>query len=548
MVAMSLAGVGIGVSMDANAGGLDGGSVALSRQEAIGTGAQVTATTDGGNGVAIGYNATSSGAYAIAIGGTSLAAGMQSTAVGVFANVAEGTVNGVALGFNASVTGNGAMALGAQSQASGFSGVAVGSFASASVANAVSYDSAAHNQVTLGGSASAPKVKLTNLQDGELSATSSDAVTGAQLWNTNQQVANLNQAVQNQQSTGSSALAIDTSGAPAATATGSGAIAMGGGAQANGDNSVALGAGSVADQANTVSVGSPGNERRITNVADGQGPTDAVNMRQFQQGMGSVARNAYSGVAAATALTMIPEVDPGKTLAVGIAGGNYKGYQAVALGASARITANLKLSNLQDGELSATSTDAVTGAQLSSTNQNLADLTQSVKSAMSVNTAGLPAPTSSGTNAVAFGGGAQASGDNSVAIGAGSVADQANTFSVGSQGNERRIVNVANGTQGTDAVNVNQLNEAKTQAKNYTDKIAKNAYAGVAAAMAMPNMTPSGPGKTVVAAGGGTYKGASAGAVGVTYRSQTGHWLANGAVSVTSTGDAGARAQVGYEF
>ncbi|MGF6999504.1 YadA-like family protein, partial [Paraburkholderia sp. GAS32] len=212
-----------------------------------------------------------------------------------------------------------------------------------SVANAVSYDSAAHNQVTLGGSASAPKVKLTNLQDGELSATSSDAVTGAQLWNTNQQVANLNQTVQNQQSTGSSALAIDTSGAPAATATGSGAIAMGGGAQANGDNSVALGAGSVADQANTVSVGSPGNERRITNVADGQGPTDAVNMRQFQQGMGSVARNAYSGVAAATALTMIPEVDPGKTLAVGIAGGSYKGYQAVALGASARITANLKV-------------------------------------------------------------------------------------------------------------------------------------------------------------------------------------------------------------
>ncbi|CAE6772869.1 YadA-like family protein [Paraburkholderia aspalathi] len=213
---------------------------------------------------------------------------------------------------------------------------------SGSVANAVSYDSAAHNQVTLGGSASAPKVKLTNLQDGELSATSSDAVTGAQLWNTNQQVANLNQAVQNQQSTGSSSIATDTGG-PAASATGSGSMAMGGGAQASGDNSVALGAGSVADQANTVSVGSPGNERRITNVADGQGPTDAVNMRQFQQGIGSVARNAYSGVAAATALTMIPDVDPGKTIAVGVGTGNYKGYQAVSLGMSARITQNLKI-------------------------------------------------------------------------------------------------------------------------------------------------------------------------------------------------------------
>ncbi|MGQ7936464.1 YadA-like family protein [Paraburkholderia sp. D1E] len=214
---------------------------------------------------------------------------------------------------------------------------------SGSVANAVQYDSAAHDKVTMGGSADAPKVKLTNLQDGDLSATSTDAVTGAQLWNTNQQLSDLTQSVQNQQQTGSAAMSIDTGGAPAAAATGSGAIAIGGGAQASGDNSVAIGSGSVADQANTVSVGSQGNERRITNVADGQAPTDAVNMRQFQSGVNDVARNAYSGVAAATALTMIPEVDPGKTLAVGVAGATYKGYQAAAVGASARITANVKV-------------------------------------------------------------------------------------------------------------------------------------------------------------------------------------------------------------
>ena len=124
---------------------------------------------------------------------------------------------------------------------------------------------------------------------------------------------------------------------------------------------------------------------------------------------------------------------------------------------------------------------------------------------------------------------------------------------------ERQLTNVARGEQGTDAVNVDQLNAATSQANSYTDnriagvqnsinEVAKNAYAGVAAAMAMPSLTPSGPGKTVVAAGGGTYKGASAAAAGVTYRSLSGHWLANGAVSVTSTGDAGVRAQVGYEF
>ncbi|MFM0211374.1 YadA-like family protein [Paraburkholderia sediminicola] len=214
---------------------------------------------------------------------------------------------------------------------------------SGSVANALQYDTSAHNQVTLGGSSDAPKVKLTNLQDGELSATSTDAVTGAQLWNTNQQLSDLTQSVQNQQQTGSQAMSLNAGGAPAAAATGNNAMALGGGAQASGDNSVAIGSGSVADQANTVSVGSQGNERRITNVADGHAATDAVNMRQFQSGINDVARSAYSGVAAATALTMIPEVDPGKTLAVGVAAATYKGYQAAAVGASARITANVKV-------------------------------------------------------------------------------------------------------------------------------------------------------------------------------------------------------------
>lgn len=214
---------------------------------------------------------------------------------------------------------------------------------SGSVANAVSYDTAAHNQVTLGGSVDAPKVKLTNLQDGELSATSTDAVTGAQLWNTNQQLSDLSQSVQNQQQTGSAAMSLNAGSGPAATASGANAMALGGGPQASGDNSVAIGAGSVADQANTVSVGSQGNERRITNVAPGKTATDAVNLGQMQSAIGDTAHAAYSGVAAATALTMIPEVDPGKTLAIGVAGASYKGYQAAAVGASARITANLKV-------------------------------------------------------------------------------------------------------------------------------------------------------------------------------------------------------------
>ncbi|GAB6848348.1 hypothetical protein JCM10599A_21520 [Paraburkholderia kururiensis] len=54
-------------------------------------------------------------------------------------------------------------------------------------------------------------------------------------------------------------------------------------------------------------------------------------------------RAAYTGIPAATALTMIPEVDRGKTLAIGIGTGSYQGYSAAALGFSARIANNLKI-------------------------------------------------------------------------------------------------------------------------------------------------------------------------------------------------------------
>ncbi|MGH8781864.1 YadA-like family protein [Paraburkholderia sp.] len=84
----------------------------------------------------------------------------------------------------------------------------------------------------------------------------------------------------------------------------------------------------------------------MTNLAPGVNPTDAVNVGQLnsvRNELGSVSRRAYSGIAAATALSMIPEVDQGKRLSIGIGTGNYQGYSAVAIGFSARITENLKV-------------------------------------------------------------------------------------------------------------------------------------------------------------------------------------------------------------
>jgi autotransporter adhesin len=194
-------------------------------------------------------------------------------------------------------------------------------------------------------------------------------------------------------SVGSNSSAADNAvavGGNAAATTGS--VAIGQGAQATGTNSVALGQAAVADRANTVSVGSATTQRQITNVAAGSQATDAVNVSQLtsavsglgggasvdsttgavtgpsyqlsggtysnvgdalsgldnrvnaaNQAINNLAKGAYSGIAAATALTMIPDVDKDKTLSLGVAGGTYKGYQAVAIGGVARITQNIKM-------------------------------------------------------------------------------------------------------------------------------------------------------------------------------------------------------------
>ncbi|WP_237164592.1 YadA-like family protein [Paraburkholderia dokdonensis] len=322
------------------------GATAPVKLHNVAAGAVTSSSTDAINGAQL-YNVASSTADALGGGSTVNADGSISAPTYVISGGTYTNVGGALTNLDGRVTN-------IENTVTNIAG---------SVANAVQYDSSAHDKITLGGTDASTAVKLTNLQDGELSASSTDAVTGAQLYATNVEVSNLNQAIQNININGSEYMSTNSTSGPA-SATGSNSIAAGGGATATGanstamgdkaaataDNSVALGANSVADQANTVSVGSAGNERRITNVAAGVNPTDAVNMGQFQSGMNSlqsgmnsVARNAYGGIAAATALTMIPDVDQGKTISVGVGTANFRGYQAAAIGATARVTQNLKV-------------------------------------------------------------------------------------------------------------------------------------------------------------------------------------------------------------
>ncbi|MFV3332465.1 YadA-like family protein [Pseudomonas sp. NY15437] len=284
-------------------------------------------------------------------------------------------------------------------------------------------------------------------------------------------------------------------------ATGVNALAAGVGAKAAQDGAVALGSGSVTDAAvattgttiagtsyqfagtaptSTVSVGSVGNERTITNVAAGRlsaTSTDAVNGSQL------FATNSA-----------IDHLDAGAVKYDLNADGSIN-YNSVTLGGDtydkSSKTGGTRITNVARG---VDDSDAVNMSQLNETNAQVAQNTTNIGDVdgrvtniydtgtkyFHANSTGTDA-VASGQDSVAIGMGAVSGQANSVALGAGSVTDAAvattgttlrgvnytfagtsptSTVSVGSVGNERTITNVAAGRlseTSTDAVNGSQL-------------------------------------------------------------------------------------------
>jgi autotransporter adhesin len=71
-----------------------------------------------------------------------------------------------------------------------------------------------------------------------------------------------------------------------------------------------------------------GGPARVTGVANGVAPNDAVNVRQLER----LSRTAFAGIASVAALSAIPEPLPGKTFTVGMGYGNFESEDAVAFG------------------------------------------------------------------------------------------------------------------------------------------------------------------------------------------------------------------------
>ena len=116
----------------------------------------------------------------------------------------------------------------------------------------------------------------------------------------------------------------------------------------------------------------------------------------------------------------------------------------------------------------------------------------------------------------------------------------------------KRITNVAPGVNGTDAVNVNQLNEVRQDVnglKSHVHKMDRKLRAGIAGALASGGLYHATmPGKSMVAAGAGTYRGESAIAVGYSRLSDNGKLGVKFSVNSDTRGDTGAAASVGYQW
>lgn len=237
---------------------------------------------------------------------------------------------------------------------------------SAGSANAVQYDTAAHNSVTLNpGGTPAP---LHNVAVGTLSATSTDAVNGSQLYATNQAV---NQA----QSVASSAMTM----AATANTTVSNVVAGHAGLVQTDGTMITVGKN---DTATRVDISGPDGTRTLTGLAPGVTPNDAATVGQVRTNSQLVLgqANAYIdrefnmldrrldalGAAAMAATSLIPNARAEGKFQLAAAAGTYGGASALAVGAnywvSNRVLLNAHISQgVGDGARTGASIGATIG-------------------------------------------------------------------------------------------------------------------------------------------------------------------------------------------
>ena len=484
---------GISTAIGNNAKAYNGRSVALGFDALAGVdaegnkvnnqnaGVSIGANTRSANGaVATGFRAVASGNFSIAVGGDANAAAEHATAIGYLSKATA--KQSTALGRGSEAKAQFATALGNLAVSANTSAVALGDRANARHDNAVALGAgsvtASVNSVSVG--SATLKRKIQYIADGAVSNGSTDAITGNQLFATNQ-------AVSTAQSTATSAqTAANAAKADAAKALTETAALAGLVSQTGASGNVRLGeknSGTVLDVRNSANA-----SRKVAGVADGTvsaSSNEAVNGKQLNATNEQVAA-VEKAAAAAQADATAAKADAAKALvsttaleglvSQTAANGNVRlGEKNSGTVLDVRNSANAsrKVAGVADGTVSASSNEAVNGKQLNATNVQVAAVQKSAAAAQTdaakalVSTAALEGLLSQ----VSASGDIRVGGKNS-----GFLIDVRN-----SAGGDRTISGVADGVvtaSSSDAINGKQLhvvsevaNGAKRSAQDAIDRI-----------------------------------------------------------------------------
>jgi autotransporter adhesin len=346
-------------------------------QQSIAAG--LRASADGQSAMALGMDASASGNYTTAFGHEAKASGAWTNAIGYMAD-ASGS-SSVAIGSLAKSTGTHSVAMGDRAEVNSAAergvalGYSAGVRAGATESVALGYGSVATEKHVVSVGSSAVKRRIVNLAEGSETATSNEAITGAQLHRTQQSVTAVDGKATAAARTAADAATAATSAATAASTAkavadaaalrldnastrlgqrataGTNASALGNDAAASGSHSNAIGNAASSAGANAIAVG--------TLAAGASSSAVAVGNRA------GVDAAASGGIA----LGANAKVNASASDAIALGAGSVATIkETVSVGSSGL---QRRIVNVADGTLSASSTDAVTGRQLFAATQRL---------------------------------------------------------------------------------------------------------------------------------------------------------------------------------
>ena len=529
------------------------------------------------NAIAIGTDAIANGLQSISIGTRNGVGGTNSGAIG-FLTVVDGSAsysygnnnmisvnNSFAIGNNITIdtagnTVNGNVVLGNASADKAFvevdSATVQGLTATLNADGTVTYTSGpaitykgfagtAVGVVSVG--ALGAERQIVNVAAGKISATSTDAINGSQLYAVaaaiNGSVTNIVNNAQthfysvngtstggnyaNDGATGTNAMAAGVG----ATAAGTSATAVGNGATAAGNNSVAVGNGASTTVAGGVAMGEGSVSSTAAGVAGYVPPsadatqTAAVVATTSTAGavaVGDASNRVYrqiTGVAAGSAdsdAVNVAQLKATVTTAVGSVSMNFAGNSGDAVSVA------------NNGTLAITGAATTAGAY---TGANIKTVTDAATGAVNIQMAENPEFTSVTTGNTTI-------NNNGLTINNGP-----SVTSTGIDANNTVISNVAPGVAGTDAVNVNQLRNVSNQIGRIEDKLS----GGIAASAALAVVTPVEPGTYHLSGGAAYYNGGYGLGLNLLKRSDSGRTTMHAGVAWGS-GGGGALVRVGAGF